>query len=295
VKRSINIFLLLLIFGSTAIQAQYELAYQLKKGDSFKIAQKAVQKIKMTMEGEDHNMTNTLTGIFDFKVLEVAEDTYVIETSFLEFTFKTESDIYGLLNSVDTTAEAAEDDMEANIFKGLIDVPFHITLRKDGKIVALEGVDALLDNMVTNAGIEDEFTKELIKEGVSKQFGATSLSESIEQLTYMFPTRTVAVSDTWQNEYTGDLEAKNTWTLDSYNNTQFILSGTATVHMKSDEDTVVMELDGTQQSLAVISTANGFIKSLEVEQNSTGITTMNEMGGVEVDTTLDAIITYKRL
>ncbi|KAA3622011.1 MAG: hypothetical protein DWP94_09280 [Flavobacterium sp.] len=294
-KNSFIIFLSLLIFGSTAIQAQHELSYQLKLGDSFKIAQKAIQNIKMTMEGEDHNMTNTLAGIFDFKVQEILEDSYVIQTSFKEFMFKTESDIFGVLNDVDTSRETDIDDMEANVFKGLIDVPFYITLRKDGKITSLEGVDALLDNMVQNAGIEDNFTKELIKEGVSSQFGPESLSESIEQLTYLFPTSKVAVADSWQNEYAGDLKAQNTWTLDSYNDSEYILSGAATVQMKTNDDSIVMELEGTQDSFAVIATENGFLRSLKVEQQTKGITTMNEMGGVKVDTTLDAIITYKRL
>ncbi len=294
-KNSLYIFLLLFFFGSVAIQAQHELSYQLKLGDSFKIAQKAVQNIKMTMEGEDHNMTNTLAGIFDFKVQEITDGSYIIRTSFQNFMFKTESDIYGTLNDVDTSRETDEEDIEANVFKGLIDVPFYITLRKDGKITSLDGVDALLDNMVKNAGIEDNFTRELIKEGVSGQFGSESLSESIEQLTYLFPTAKVAVSDSWQNEYTGDMKAQNTWTLDSYNDLEFVLSGTATVQMKTNDDSVVMELEGTQDSVAVIATENGFLRSLKVEQQTKGITTMNEMGGVEVDTTLDAIITYKRL
>lgn len=294
-KNPAYILLLVLFIGISSIHAQHELAYSLKIGDSFRISQKAVQKIKMSKDGEDHNLTNILEGSFNFKVLEEMEDSYLIETLFEVLKFKTESDILGTLNDVDTSKEANEDDLETNIFKGLLATPFYMTLRKDGKIIKLDGADELLDNMLLKSGIEDEATKELVKKGVEKQFGAESLSASMEQMTYMFPLESVKVSDTWKNEFTGDLTTLNTWILDSYDESEFRISCTATVKMKTSEETAAMEMEGIQNSQAVISTKTGLLLSLDVEQKSTGVTIMNQMGSIEMDTTIEAIINYKRI
>ncbi|MBT8263608.1 MAG: hypothetical protein KJO05_12345 [Bacteroidia bacterium] len=294
-KNPFYILLLVFSFGISTIHAQHELAYSLKVGDSFRIAQKAIQNIKMTMDDQDHNLTNTLEGSFQFKVQDELAGSYIIETFFEEIKLKTESDILGTLNDVDTSRESDADDMEANIFKGLLDSPFYMTLRKDGKIVKLEGADQLLESMLKSGGIEDASTKELVKQRVEKQFGAESLAASMEQMTYMFPQRSVGVSDSWNNEFTGDLTALNTWTLDYHDASEFKISCTSTIKLNTGEDTVAMELEGIQNSRAVISTESGFLKTLDVEQKASGTTIMNDMGGAEVDTTIDATINYKRI
>ncbi|MCW5519710.1 hypothetical protein J1N09_07660 [Aureitalea sp. L0-47] len=284
----------MLVAGFSCLHAQHKLGYKFKLGDEYRISQKAIQNITMTMGGEVHNLTNTLEGIFSFTVSEVHDDHYIIETSFETMKFSTTSDIMGTLNDVDTARDASETDMEAQIFKGLINVPFYMTMQKDGHIVKIDGVDDLLESMIRNAGIEDESTKAMVKEGVSKQFGSESLSSSMEQFTYIYPSNKVTTADTWQNEFTGDLTAQNTWSLDGYSNSEIKISGAATIQLKVTDESMNMELEGTQDSSVLAYSGDGFINTVVIEQRAEGVSRMMGVAG-DIETKIDSKITYKKL
>ena len=67
---------------------------------------------------------------------------------------------------------------------------------------------------------------------MEKEFGSKALSESYEQLTYIYPLEKVEVGDSWQNKYTGNLIADNTWKLAALTDGIATISGTGDVTNK---------------------------------------------------------------
>jgi len=294
--KKLGLFLLcVVILSLSKVTAQETLQYNLTQGQTFKVDQWAVQDFVQVIDSIESKATNTLTGTFSMTVDQVLEDKYILLSSFESIRFKTESEIYGVLNDINTDVSADSLDMQSKIFRGLLNVPFTIVLLKTGKVEAVENSSALVENMISQSEIEDENVKQLIRDNMEGQFGDSSLASSIEQMTFLFPTEKVNIGDTWENDYVGDLNTHNVWTLVSYNENEYVISGKASVIMKMDDATGSMSLEGSQTTTATIDSASGLFKEVVVYQDVEGNSVIPEAGDEVMPTKLSAKITYKRL
>ncbi|HNP66605.1 MAG TPA: DUF6263 family protein [Aequorivita sp.] len=295
-KSAIYLLLLLHIFGIQTLGAQEKLQYNLKKGDIFRIEQSAVQNIVQEMDSIEHLMTNNLSGIFVMEVVNVIKDKYVLDVKFEKFKFKTESNLYGVFSDVDTSIPPAnEEDIEAKIFQGLIGPKFQMVLLKTGEIESLEGIENLVINMIDQVEIEDDFSKAIIRESVAKEFNNEDMKESMQQFTYIYPETKVSVNQTWTNNYSGAVNAKNNWKLLSFSKNDIILGADSTIQMEIDEESIIMKLAGTQQTELTSNSDTGIIKTMVVNQQTTGTTIVSEMNDIVIPTSLTSTITYKLL
>ncbi|MDC8003640.1 DUF6263 family protein [Aureisphaera galaxeae] len=292
-KRLIYLCAFFLFLSGIGATAQNSLQYNFKVGDEFDMEQTARQEMIQNIEGMTNTTVNVLSGSFNFKVIEATEEKYVIATAYTSLVLKSESDMIGVLMDIDTKRDADKDDIEAQIFQGLINIPFQIHMLKTGEIVSLENSSALIDGMISRSGLEDEASKEMMRQSLESEFGDDSLAESMEQLLYLYPNKPVHVGDTWINAYTGEFKANNTWKLDNYASDAFSLSATSTISLSTDvQEGVRLSLDGDQESSVSIETGTGFPKEMSVNQTAKGATVIN---GTEYPTTLTSTITYKRI
>lgn len=289
---------LLLFMAVSAIQAQYDLRYSFQVGDSFTIEQTATQHMDQEIEGSVNKNTNSIKSIYHFKVDSVFADRYVLTTEFETMQFKSESDTFGVFMDIDTerdtTGMSQDQLMMHSIFSSLLHKPIRINLYKTGKVLGIEGTGAMIDGMLDEVGIEDEFSRDMIKKQMEKDFGDKSLGESMEQLFYLYPEHSISIETTWENTYTGSLKANNTWSLREYGPEVFSILGNADVVLdEQDGDTgVQLTMKGHQETQATIETANGFIKEVVINQETEGVT---KVQGMNIPTTMKAIITFKRL
>ncbi|MEO9893120.1 DUF6263 family protein [Aurantibacter sp.] len=286
------LFILCCFLASTATFAQTTLEYNLKQGQMFMIKQEAEQMITQELDGASHVLTNLIDGLLQFKVVEINENGYAIELSFEDLNMTMNSSIQGEIMNV-RAKEVSEDDMQSKMFNSLLGNPVNIILSKNGKIIEVSGGDKLVDNMVANAGIEDEFTLNMMKKSLEKEFGSEALSNSYEQMTYIYSNDAVTIGDSWQNEFAGKLNAKNTWTLNELTNANASISGLADVIMKIEEPALTMNLTGSQSSTVITDITTGFIIKMTVEGESKGSSTMVQMADQKIPTTIKSTITYE--
>lgn len=295
-KSAIYLLLSFQIIGLSTLQGQEKLVYNLKKGDVFRVEQHAVQYITQKMDSAEHKMTNNLYGIFAMEVIDANQGKYVLEVHFETFRFKTESNLYGVFSDIDTSVPpSSEEDIEAKIFQGLIGPRFQLVLLPSGQVESMSGIENIVDSMLEKAEIEDEFSRAIIKESVSKKFNNEDMRESFQQFTYIYPETEVRANDTWSNGYSGAVTAQNTWQLLAISDSDATLEGRSDVQLKVEEDSIIMKLEGTQHTQVVSDPGNGFIKTMAIDQQTDGITIVPKMDHVEVPTTLNATITYKLL
>ncbi|TXD83277.1 hypothetical protein ESY86_17035 [Subsaximicrobium wynnwilliamsii] len=285
-------YLVVFIFGMLSGHAQMNLAYNLKQGDRFKIFQKADQNIVQDMEDTTHIVKNSIEGDFSFYVISVNDSVINVNFKFDRFKMNSTSNLAGNIMSVNT-ADLSNDEMQDKLFSGLTKTTLKMVLFSNGKIKSISGTEKLISRMVDAAGDMDEFTKELMKEAMKTEFGNESLSQSFEQLTYIYPTNSVKVGDSWQNAYTGDLSSENTWTLKGLTNGVYKISGKSKVHLITDDESVSMDLEGTMTSAVETYKSNGFIKSMETSSSASGLSTMKSMQGMKLPTTVNTKTTYK--
>ncbi len=283
--------LLFIVFETYGI-GQTSLEYRLKIGDVFVIKQNAEQIITQKIEGASHAITNTIDGVLEFKVIGEREDHYIIELTFEDLNLNMSSSIQGELMSV-RAKEVVEDDMQSQIFNTLLHNPVQITLAKTGDIFEVKGGNSLVTKMANASGLEDEFSLNLMKKSLEKEFGSEALSNNYKQMTYIYPTTKIKVGDTWKNEYDGKLVAKNVWKLDGLTAKNASISGKAQVRMDVKEPATTMLLSGTQETMITTDIATGFILKMTVNGTSNGISTIAQIGDQEIPTTIKSTITYE--
>ena len=276
-----------------ALYAQQLLQYKVKKGDQFIVLQTANQSILQNMDGSKHQLTNVIEGDYIFKVEQVSDSIITINFKFERFKMTSTSSAMGNLLTINTRDSAPIDNVQGKLFEGITAANLKMKMYKNGHIKSISGTEELVESMVNNAGEFDDFTKALMTEAMNKEFGNESLSNSFEQLTFLFPLTPVNVGDSWSNNYHGDLSSNNLWTLEKISKDDIMISGESQVTFQTDDETIKMNLKGTMVSKVVTSLKNGFIKSLESTSTAQGFSTMSNMATVEIPTTVTTKTTYK--
>ena len=289
-KQAISLFLFVLC--NLSLFAQTKLEYKLNVGDTFIIEQNAFQTIVQEVDGATHELTNEMNGLLEFKVVADRDTTYAIALAFKDLNLLMNSSIQGELMNV-KAKNVTEDDMQSQIFNSLLDTPVELILSKKGDILEVNGGDSLVTKMANASGLEDDFSKNMMKKGLEKEFGSEALSNSYKQLTYFYSDSIVNIGDTWKNEYSGKLNAKNIWTLKAIDSTNATITGNAEVIMEANESGTVMNLTGTQATEIQTDVANGFIIKMVVEGQSEGVSTMTQLGDQKIPTKITSKITYE--
>jgi len=274
------------VYGQTTLQ------YHLKKGDVFKVRQDAVQIITQELDGATHEITNHIDGILEFKVLGEVDNGYDVALTFKDLNLKMTSSIQGELMNV-RAKEVNDEDMQSKVFNTILNNPVKMVLAKTGNILKVQGGDSLVSKMARASGLEDEFSINMMKKSLENEFGSEALSNSYKQMTFIYPDKKVKVNDKWENVYNGKLKTTNMWTLKSIVDNKATISGKATVLMDVTDANTIMKLSGTQTTAVTVDVNTGFIIHMLVEGLSTGTSTMTQMGGQEIPTTIKSKITYE--
>lgn len=271
---------------------QTALGYHLKKGDVFKVKQIAEQIITQELEGTTHVITNQIDGVLEFKVLNEIPEGYEIALTFKDLNLTMASSSQGELMNV-KAREVIEGNVQSKIFNTILNNPVKIILAKNGDILKVTGGDGLVDKMTEASGLEDEFSINLMKKSLNKEFGSDALSNSYKQMTFFYPDKKVKMNDQWENSYSGKLKTSNIWTLKGLSGNQTTISGKATVIMDIMEPNTTMKLKGSQNTNILADNNSGFIIKMTIEGISSGISTLTQLGDQELPTTIESKITYE--
>jgi hypothetical protein len=264
----------------------------LKKDAVFLVKQTAQQVITQELDGATQVLTNKIDGILEFKVLGRVAERYEIALTFKDLNLQMTSNLQGELMNI-KAKEVTQGDMQSQIFNSLLETPVKLVLTKTGDILEVIGGDSLVSKMANASGLEDEFSLDLMKKSLQKEFGSQALSNNYKQMTFIYPLKQIKVTDTWDNEFLGKLNAKNHWKLETLSQSEAIIHGSAEVVMNVTEPGAIMHLSGTQESKIITDRASGFIKKMTVEGYATGTSNMPQMGNKEIPTTIKSSITYE--
>lgn len=281
-------------FMLTGLHAQSILKYNLQLGTVYTVKQDAKQLITQQVEGTNHEITNDLNGLYDFKVVGVDEKGFDLLLTFKDFGLKSNSSIQGVIMDVNAT-ELKSGDVMSEMFHSILGHELSMRMSTNGSVVTVAGGDELITKMISAASIEDEFTAEIMRKSLSKEFSSNGLAKSFEQMTFFYPNTAVAIGDTWENTYNGKLSANNTFTLEKTENDIISITGTAAIVMETQDSGTIMSLSGSQESAIQANSTTGFIKKVMISSLAEGNTKMSQLGNIEIPTTIKSTITYELL
>ena len=283
---------LIFVLLCTSLWGQQSLHYTLKEGDTYVVEQEAQQLISQTIEGTTHELENTINGKMEFKVTGIKDDLYEIDMVFLDLGMHMNSNLQGELLSVNAS-EVIEGDAQSKIFNSLLNMPVHMILARSGDVLSVHGGDSLINRMTKASGITDSIAKNALKESLRNEFGSEALSNSFEQMTYIYPEGTDAIEGSWENEYSGKLSAKNTWTLEKSTPVENHIKGRADIEMDIVDENTSMSLSGKQETTITTDINTGFIIDMLVEGYSEGVAMMALTGDMEIPTIVKSTTRYK--
>lgn len=273
------------------LTGQETLRYRLEKGDLFTVEQQAEQQITQKIDQAEHRVTNRITALLQFRVVGKRDSSYLLDFEFKDLVFSIYSNIQGELLNI-RARELDESDVQSRLFNSLLDSPIRMELSTQGEILGVKGGDSLVSRMLASTGLEEGFTKSLMKKSLEQEYGSQALASSYEQMTFFYANRPVQAGDRWKNSFEGKLEASNTWTLDSLLSDRAVISGESAIRMKTEESGTSMVLEGTQQTHIRTNRKSGFISQMTVESTADGSSTMVQTGALEIPTHISTRISY---
>lgn len=286
------VILFIIAFLPEISTGQEVLAYTLEPGQIFKVRQEAKQEITQEMEEDPQQITNTITGVLSFEVAGETEQGFTLIMKFEDLTMRMVSTEHGELLDI-KALEVVPDNPQTKIFNSLLNSPVQLLMARNGEVLKVIGGDSLVNRMVHASGIENEFTLDVMKKSLEKEFGSEALSNSYEQLTYFYPNNAISPGDTWVNEYSGKLSATNKWTLERLSEKSAFITGMADIAVDIAEENTIMRLNGRQTTRITTERLSGFIIKMEVESTSKGVTIMDLIAEKEIPTTIKSTITYQ--
>jgi predicted secreted protein len=168
--------------------------------------------------------------------------------------------------------------------KGLAALPgssINYTLSPDGKVTHLQGADDLVDKMVTALNLPENPQKEKVISDLRKQFGADAIKQMVEQMIGFYPSKPVAVGETWNKEVTITsglpMHLNSQYQLKSIDGNAAVIDISSQINADSSTSKVTTgplvmayNFSGTQTGSIKADTATGLPISSELNQEFSG-------------------------
>ncbi len=198
---SIRFFVMLstlLLAACTSSKEAVELRYALTEGAEYKQVITTDQELSYKMMGMPVETSTKTTLYHTYRVkqvmpngnflLEITYDRLVStsQTMGQSTTYDSEKD------TLDGTAALAQNPQSFMVGKSVT-----TEMTPEGKVISIEGINAIIDTMFGEAAAGDAMTKEAMREA----YGEDQLKRNFSQTTNFYPSDQVSEGDTWNNKF----------------------------------------------------------------------------------------------
>jgi len=267
-----------------------QLRLHLEKGKTYRIKMAIQQEITQTIQGNKMDIAQTMGMEYTFDVSEVKDD----GTMTVKVTYRTvQMKMDGPTGKVDYDSSDPPDEIPkaARGLAALVGQSFTLDLTPQGRVTRVEGIDAVLANMIQKLDLPDGAMKTMMESQLKKQFGDKAMRETMEQLMAMYPAKPVGIGDSWtmnvELSKSFPLKMENTYVLKDRKAGVAILdvksvltSDPKAPPMKMGPISISYDLKGTQQGQAEMDEATGWTLSSTLTQEFSGKMTMEGAPGM---------------
>ncbi len=279
--------------GGCKSDEQVDLKFNLPAGSTYKFTTTTDQNIDQTMGGSTTKMKQEILFEMLYKVKSVNAGVADIDVSYDRIKMNMAGS--GMDMKWDSRDSAGNNPM-LNSMRVLLNKPFQMQTSATGKVMAVSGFGAALQEMMQQMGPEAG----AMQASLMSSFSDTAIRKMLGQVTEIYPEKPVKVGDTW----TKNVEVTSGPILMMLNNTYKLTGvsgGTATVAVDSKITTkpsgeaaampgLEINLKGTQKGEMKIEVATGMIEKSELKQDISGDLSMAAQG-VKIPMTIKSDIT----
>ncbi len=275
-KRLITLIMVLAAVSGCMSSGPVQLSLNLEKGAVYGMNTEASSTVT---SAPPVNVTSTLKGAIFFRVEEADADGYEMSVWYEKLAMKMNgpSEMGG-----DSENTAAGDPLSIAL-KAMTGKPFTIRMSRSGKIVSIEGTEAVLDAVVDEMREQfppeaDESGVEFMRNSLANFYGGDAFKSNIESGMVVFSDKPVSKGDSWSSHtstpgrFTLDIE--RVFTVMDINKNGITIKSEAV--LDTDPDTtpdgvdVQYDLHGTMTSETVLDPVSGWIVSGKITQKVSG-------------------------
>ena len=193
-----KLFTLLLLLASFCGFAQkITLALNLKQDSTYYLTTNANLTVVQDLPGQKQVISTIMSARVSHKVIAIRDSVYDMEVQYKRLNMSME--IGGK-----TMGFGSDDSLSSNpaskAMAGLLNKTFNITITKSGKVLEVKNLDKVFDAIYSGNTQISDAQKTQIKNEMQQTFGEKTMKTNFQDAFAVFPGRSVAVGETWQNK-----------------------------------------------------------------------------------------------
>jgi hypothetical protein len=177
---------------------KFRLQLQFKQGEAHLQRMTMEQVITQTIEGENIVINQTMGFDMLQEVLDVDTDGVAnLKVTYTAARMKHASMMGNFI--YDSANPPQELPPQAMSIAALVGKSFTMKMKANGEILALGGLDKLLEDTVNALELPDGPMKRALAKALREQYGEVAMKESMQQASLTYPDKPLAVGDSWEH------------------------------------------------------------------------------------------------
>jgi len=229
--------LLTLLIGGVCYAQKNTIALRLVVGNTYYLSTTAKLEINQNINGQEQDITTTITAKMAHKILSVKDSIYVMEITYQRMAMQMAIAGQNLdfnTDKKDTT------DLMSSIMASLINKPFTVDITKTGKIKAIHNIENIYSGMFDKFPKITDAQKAQFKTQMEQSFGEKTFKGNLEEAFAVFPASPVTKNDKWvvdtKLESVLTVDIKTTFTLADITSDTYVLHGDAVIQPGANDD-----------------------------------------------------------
>ncbi|GGF27701.1 hypothetical protein GCM10011339_14750 [Echinicola rosea] len=259
------------------------LQLDLAEGETYYQKSTMESHISQEFGGNNIDIDMNIIGDMSLKVLEVADDSYLMEAMFDKMGMEMKMPMMNMSFSSEDADKEGSNPL-SKMFGKMAEKPFSIKMSKKGKILEVTGMEQAFSSAVdeiAEALGDDQLDK--VKSQMKQNFGKNGMLGNLQLTSPIFPEDKVEPGDTWDAAITSsmngvDADHQITYTYVKKENGQYYLKANGNTKMAQSEkvDPAVMpfpmtyDMGGTLNATITLDAETGWIKTIDLDQAMEG-------------------------
>ena len=283
IKSALLLCAVLFAFSACGNREKFTLVYNLNVGDTFEIAMSMDMNIRQVMMGQVMDMGVYMSMTTSYTITSVTDNTIGMNFVVDEITSAMDMDGFGFEFGSTSDAEFATEEDLGPILRAMTNLPFSMTMNKQGEVQSIRGMEQIMDAMLASIDGEiDALMREQMVSQFAQQFSEESMQSNMGQWFAVFPTNPVRIGESWNTSQTVNTGQINMHvdmrtTLRSVHDNVAVLEQTAT--FVTDEP-IIQVTGGMETAINLTGTQTG---TIEIDMNTGWIISGNTTQNIETE------------
>lgn len=262
-----------------------KLELNLTKGETYPQNMTVNSTIDQEMMGQKMQIVMNMTANIDYKVTDVQNDVYVLTTTYKGLNIDLNAAGQQMSFSSGDTSSAGK------FINSIVGKSFTVHMKKDGSVEKIEGLDKVIDGMMTTSdGSMSPQEQQQLMMQIKQSWGEKALANNLQMATGIYPADgSTEVGNTWNQTLSMpaafDLNANIDYTLADASADVYTINGKGTFDINKDTTLrgadANINLKGDMNFVYKVDTKTGWITSGTGNQNIGGEIKINA-GGQEM-------------